>query len=256
MKEYLTGAEPLYIDGSVYGCLLLHGAGGGTAWDLKEFASRLHQETGMTVWLPSLSGFGTRPEDLSDVTLEDWLNDARSGIERLLETCERVAVVGHSAGGDLALIMASERRDIRGIATWAAPYDVQTRLLYLLPALSRIPLLRRGIPKTHASLAPEWLREKGWIGYDWIPTSIGVVMADLLKRLKRSLAGVECPSLIVQGTADGSITRNSAERIYRAIASERKQLHLIEGAHHPMMNEDRYKDELFTCTIEFLRSIQ
>ena len=255
MTEYLQGAEPLYIEGNTRGCLLLHGAGGGTAWDLKEFARLLHEKAGMTVWLPSLSGFGTKPEDLLEVALEDWLNDARSGIERLQETCQRVFITGHSAGGLLALVMASEREDLGGIVTWAAPYDVQTRLLHLLPAISRVPLLRRAIPKTHRSLAPEWLREKGWVGYDWIPTQIGLVMTDALKRLRDSLGRVICPALIVQGTADGSVTSDSADRIFRAIASERKELYLIQGAHHPMMNEEEYKDGLFTTTIEFLRSI-
>ncbi|RDE11553.1 MAG: hypothetical protein C4K48_11365 [Candidatus Thorarchaeota archaeon] len=256
MTDYLVGAEPLYIEGEARGCLLLHGAGGGTAWDLKEFAHLLHEKTGMTVWLPSLTGFGTRPEDLFDVTLDDWLRDATSGLERLLETCERVFIMGHSAGGVLALLTASERMEVGGVVTWATPYDVATRLLYVLPTLSKIPLLRRAIPKTHETSIPKWLRERGWIGYDWIPTNIGLVMFDALSRLKKALSDVSCSALIIQGTADGAVTRNSAEKIFRAIASERKEIHLIEGAHHPMMNEDKYKEELFSRTIEFLQRVQ
>ena len=254
MTDYLAGAEPLFIDGNRIGCLLLHGAGGGTAWDLKEFAHLLHEKTGMTVWLPSLTGFGTRPEDLLNVTLDDWLKDASSGLERLLETCERVFIVGHSAGGVLALLTASERREVNGVVTWAAPYDVKTRALYMLPILSRVPLLRRSIPKTHETAIPTWLREKGWVGYDWIPTSIGLIMLDALKRLRTALNRVSCSALIIQGTADGAVTGNSAEKIFRNLASEKKEICLIEGAHHPMMNEEKYKDELFNRTLDFLRS--
>jgi carboxylesterase len=256
MTDYLKGAEPLYIEGNASGCLLLHGAGGGTAWDLKEFAHLLHERTGIAIWLPSLAGFGTRPEDLLDVTLNDWLNDAETGLVRLLEHCERAFIVGHSAGGLLALLTAAKRRDVSGIVTWAAPYNVQTRLLSVLPTLSGIPLLRRAIPKTHKSTAPVWLKEQGWVGYDWIPTRIGLVMYDGLKRLKQSLADVNCPALIIQGTADGSVTTNSAEKIFQGISSVKKEILLIEGAHHPMMNEDKYKDELFTRTSEFLQGLQ
>jgi carboxylesterase len=256
MTDYLKGAEPLYIEGNTRGCLLLHGAGGGTAWDLKEFAQLLHERTGMTIWLPSLAGFGTRPEDLQDVTLNDWLNDAETGVVRLLETCERAFIVGHSAGGMLALLTASKRSDISGIVTWAAPYNVQTRLLHLLPTVSKTPLLKRAIPKTHESTAPEWLKEKGWVGYDWIPTTIGLVMSEGLKRLKKALPNVICPALIIQGTADGQITRNSAQKILQGIGSQTKEVCLLYEAHHPMMNEDAYKDELFTRTIEFLQRIQ
>jgi carboxylesterase len=256
MTEYLTGAEPLYIEGNTTGCLLLHGAGGGTAWDLKEFAYLLHEKTSMTIWLPSIAGFGTKPEDLFNVTLDDWLNDAETGIVRLLETCEQAFIVGHSAGGLLALLTASMRKDVDGLVTWAAPYDVQTRILYILPTLSKIPLLRRAIPKTHASTAPEWLKKKGWVGYDWIPTNIGLVMYDGLKRLKKALNRVNCPALIIQGTADDSVTKDSAKSIFQEITSESKEILLIEGAHHPMMNQDKYKEELFTRTIEFLQRVQ
>ena len=166
MTDYLPGAEPLFIEGSSTGCLLLHGGGGGSAWDLKEFANILHEQTGMTVWLPSLTGFGTKPEDLYDVTLDDWLGDAHSGLDRLLETCQKVFIVGHSAGGVLTLLTASEREEVNGLVTWAAPYSIQSRLFHLLPVISRVPLLRRAIPEKHESPAPSWLHEKGWVGYD------------------------------------------------------------------------------------------
>jgi carboxylesterase len=256
MTDYLKGAEPLYIEGNTRGCLLLHGGGGGTAWDLKEFAHLLHERTGMTIWLPSLAGFGTRPEDLLDVTLDDWLNDAETGLVKLLENCEQAFIVGHSAGGMLALLTAAKKKDVGGIVTWAAPYNVQTRILSLLPTLNRIPLLKRAVPRTHKSGAPEWLREQGWVGYDWIPTSIGLIMYNGLKLLKQLLTDVTCPALIIQGTDDGSVTRDSAERIFQGISSEKKDILMIEGAHHPMMNEDMYKDELFTHTIEFLQGLQ
>ena len=256
MTTYLPGAEPLYIEGNSRGCLLLHGGGGGTAWDLKEFAHLLHEQTGMTIWLPSLTGFGTEPEDLLGVTLEDWLRDADSGVDKLLRTCERVFVVGHSAGGVLALLTASKRNEIKGLVTWSAPYNIQMRLLSVLATVSKIPLLRRAIPKMHESTAPEWLKEQGWVGYDQIPTSIGLVMLEGLKRLKSSINNVRCPALIIQGTEDEAVTKDSAERIVEGLASENKEMVLIKGAHHPMMNEDKYKDELFTRSIDFLSRLQ
>jgi carboxylesterase len=255
MTDYLPGAEPLFIDGSTTGCLLLHGAGGGSAWDQKEFASILHERTGMTIWLPSITGFGTKPEDLLDVTLDDWLADAHSGIDRLLEICERVFIVGHSAGGVLALITASDRNEINGLVTWAAPYSVQSRLLPLLPVINKVPLLKRAIPERHESLAPQWIREKGWVGYEWIPTSIGLIMHDALKRLKMSLKSVTCPALIIQGTVDNGVSRDSAQRIFENLGSEKKEMHMVEGAPHAIMSDDRYKDDLFARTIEFLNDV-
>ena len=255
MTDYLPGAEPLFIDGNARGCLLLHGGGGGSAWDQKEFANTLHEQTGMTVWLPSITGFGTKPEDLLDVTLDDWLGDVHSGLDRLLETCEHVFVVGHSAGGVLTLLAAAERNEVKGIVTWAAPYNVKNRLFPLLPTISKVPLLKRAIPERHRSLAPRWLREKGWVGYEWIPTSIGFIMHDALRRLKSSLGDVTCPALIIQGSEDNDVSGDSAQKIFDSLASEQKQLHIVEGASHAIMSEDRFKDDLFARTIEFLQSV-
>ncbi|MFW9767891.1 MAG: alpha/beta hydrolase [Candidatus Thorarchaeota archaeon] len=255
MTKYLPGAEPLFIEGNMRGCLILHGAGGGSAWDEKEFANILHEQTGMTVWLPSLTGFGTRPEDLLDITEDDWLNDVYSGLDRLLETCERVFIVGHSVGGVLTLLAASERPEVNGIVTWAAVYNVKNRLFSLLPIIGRIPLMKRAIPERHQSLAPKSVRDKGWVGYEWIPTNIGFIIREILARLKRSLKDVTCPALIIQGTNDDGVSRDSAQKIFDGIASENKQLVIVEGAPHAIMSDDRFKDNLFACTIEFLQSL-
>lgn len=255
MTDYMPGAEPLFIEGTPAGCLILHGFGGGCAWDQKEFARVLHERTGMTVWLPSITGFGTKPEDLLDVTLDDWLRDAHSGLDRLLETCTKTFIVGHSGGGLLTLLTASERSEVDGIVTWAAPYGIKNRLFSLLKVISKIPLLKRAVPERHNSLAPQWLRDKGWVGYEWIPTNIGLIMQDGLSRLKMSLDKVTCPALIIQGTKDDSVSGDSAKKILDGLASERKEMHMYDGAPHAIMSHEGYKDDLFSRTIEFFQSI-
>jgi len=251
-REFILGAEPLFIEGDKRGCLLLHGGGGGTTWDLKEFANILHAKSGMTVWLPALTGYGTKPEDLYDVTFDDWLSDAHRGIDKLLEQCEQVSAVGHSAGGLISLILAAERKEVNALATWAAPYGVQSRLLLLLPVINRIPLMKRAIPEKHPTGIPSWLLEQGWIGYDWIPPRVGLVVRDGMKRLKKSLGRITCPVLVIQGSRDDAVTEDSPRRIYDGVASGRKEIWIIEGAGHPMMNDERYKDDLFARTISFL----
>jgi carboxylesterase len=251
-REFILGAEPLFIDGSERGCLLLHGGGGGTTWDLKEFANILHTESRMTIWLPALTGYGTKPEDLYGVSFDDWLSDAHNGLDKLLEHCQHVCVVGHSAGGLISLVLASERKEVSALVTWAAPFSVRSRLLLLLPVISRIPLLRRAIPEKHPTGIPNWLREQGWVGYDWIPPSIGFSVRDGMKRLRKSLGRITCPALIIQGSRDNSVTEDSPRRIHEGLASEKKDIWIVEGAGHPMMNDERHKVDLFNRTIAFL----
>lgn len=253
--QYIKGAEPLYIKGSKTGCLLLHGAGGGTTWDLKEFAMKYHEQTGVTIWLPSLTGFGTRPEDLFDIKFINWLSDARDGLKKLQEECERIFVIGYSMGGLLTLLLASEFENVNAIVTWAAPLGTKNRLLALLPIIMKIPIIRRMIPEKFTSPAPEELKKQGWVGYDWIPSSIGFAIIDGLKLLKQSLQKVSCPAFIIQGTEDEMVAAYSAQKIYDSIHSNIKEIWLVENASHPIMNEKPYNEELFIRTIAFLDNI-
>ncbi|MHA2225226.1 MAG: alpha/beta hydrolase [Candidatus Hodarchaeales archaeon] len=254
--KYMKGAEPLFIKGSKTGCLLLHGAGGGTTWDLKEFASILHAKTGTTIWLPALKGFGTQPEDLYEVTFSDWLNDARNGMKKLQQYCEQVFIVGHSMGGLLTLLLASENRNISAIVTWAAAFGVKSRLLTFLPIIDKIPIIRGVIPKKFTMSVSEELIKQGWIGYEWLPPSLGFIILEGFNALKKSLNQVICPTFIIQGSEDEAITKNSAKKIYQGIQSSVKEMWIVEGAHHPLMNEPRYKEELFARTIAFLENAQ
>jgi carboxylesterase len=253
-NEYMLGAEPLYLSGSRTGVLLLHGAGGGTAWDFRDFATLLHGRTRMTVWLPTLAGFGTKPEDLIGIRFDDWLSDADRGVEKLLEVCDSIVVVGHSVGGLMALLLASERETIEKVVTWSTPVGVQYRLLRMLPVIRRIPLVKRIIPERIPVPVPEEVRQQGWVGYDWIPPAVGLAVVDGLKRLKRALGKVTCPVFVIQGSADTTVSRDSAKRIYDGIASEKKELWIVDGADHPIMNDMRCRDELFRRTWDFLLS--
>jgi len=270
--KYLDGAEPLYIKGSKKGCLLLHGGGGGTAWDLKEFCKELNSNTGMTIWLPALKGFGTKPEDLYDIKFSDWMTDTREGLKKLQQDCQSIFVVGHSMGGLLTLLLAAENEKINGIVTWAAPFGIQSsfhtflpiigkipifrnHLLTFLPIFITFPLLNRLISKKIPISAPDTLKKKGWVGYDWIPPSVGIGLQEGLKRLKKSIYKVKCPVFIIQGTEDEMVSSTSPEKIYHQISSSKKELWLVDGASHTLMNDDNYKDELFARTISFIESI-
>ncbi|MFX0013842.1 MAG: alpha/beta hydrolase [Promethearchaeota archaeon] len=254
-RKFLDGAESLYIKGSTTGCLLLHGAGGGTTWDLKDFAYTLNSKLGTSIWLPTLSGFGTDPQDLYNVTFSDWLHDAHEGINILQQKCEHIFVLGHSMGGILALLLASERKEINAIVTWAAALNVKSCMLSFLPIINKIPLIKRVIPEKFSSLVPETLKEQGWVGYDWIPTSIGFTVLEALRKVKQSLKNVTCPAFIIQGTMDELVSLNSARQIYESISSSKKELWYVEGAPHPIMNDDLFKVELYTRTINFLKEV-
>jgi carboxylesterase len=248
--SYLKGAEPLFLEGGERGLLLLHGAGGGTAWDMKEFAAAANRR-GWTVWLPSLPGFGSRPEELAGITAGDWLEEVRNGVDRLAAECTTVAVVGHSVGGAIALLLAAEDRRIARSVAWSAPWKINNRLLPLLPLVSRIPLARRLVPERVPVETPAAMKEAGWVGYEWLPGSIGFPVLEVLERLHENAGKITSPVFLIQGTKDEVIDGGSAGRIHEELAGSVKETWMIDDGSHVLMQGPR-KDELFARTLAFI----
>ncbi|MFX1537261.1 MAG: alpha/beta hydrolase, partial [Promethearchaeota archaeon] len=103
----------------------------------------------------------------------------------------------------------------------------------------------------HPVNIPAHLRDMGWIGYDWIPLSLGLVALDGLKRLHTSISEVQCPVFVIQGSKDEAITSNSAKKIFNNLKNPNKELWIIEGGIHPLM-QDFCKEELFERSLTFL----
>ena len=55
-------------------------------------------------------GYGDPSADLSNVTTEDFKNDALAGVKLLKERFTRVGVAGHSEGGTIAFMLAAEKQ--------------------------------------------------------------------------------------------------------------------------------------------------
>ena len=252
-RTYLPGAEPLFLKGGAIGCLLLHGAGGGTAWDLKEFAQYLHKQMGATIIVPALQGFGTKPEDLYEITFEHWLNDAKEALNRLQETCTSTVIIGHSFGGLLGLILAAQDQSVDILVTWAAAYRISDKRLTFLPLISKIPLIKQLLPEKYEIVLSEDLIAEGWVGYDWMPLSIVHVIIEGLKISQKHLSSVTCPTFVIQGTLDETVSPDSPHLIYQKISSKKKDIWLVEGAHHPLMQETTVKNELFSRTLSFIQ---
>ncbi|MCU9816713.1 alpha/beta hydrolase [Paraclostridium sp. AKS73] len=93
------------FNGNNIGCLLIHGFTS-TPAEMYPLAKVLNDK-GYTVNSILLSGHGTTHDELLKVSYIDWYNDVESAYEELLFECEKVIVIGHSMGGLLALILAS-----------------------------------------------------------------------------------------------------------------------------------------------------
>lgn len=93
--------------GSREACLCIHGFCGAPAVFLPLVDTIL--DAGYDCYAPLLPGHGTRPEDMIDVKLEQWLDTASAWLDELLPRYERVHLLGLSLGGAIASWLAGTR---------------------------------------------------------------------------------------------------------------------------------------------------
>ncbi|MAT38435.1 MAG: alpha/beta hydrolase [Ectothiorhodospiraceae bacterium] len=182
----------------------------------------------------SLNGIGEDPLEFTELenfkrnTFTQELADVRTVIDAVASKeivpagCDpsRIALLGHSRGGGIALITAAEDERVRSVVTWAsvAEYD-------------------RWGDKTKS----DW-RERGFIEImnartkQRMPLGVGLLedaeqnseRLDLL----RAISAIEVPVLIVHGEQDVSVPVEEGKRLYEASNKATTELALIPNADH------------------------
>jgi len=152
---------------------------------------------------------------------------------------ERVAVVGHSDGGSLGLLLAAEHAQrVERLVLVAAHIDRESATLDGLHTLAqdirRQPLLGR-LRREHGPKADALARS--WVAH-WLDPEV----AD--QTLEPLLGQIRCPTLVVQGEQDEHATPDHARRIARGIAGS--ELWLIPGVGHMPLQEipEAFNDRL------------
>jgi carboxylesterase len=227
-------ADGIHISGGGRGCLLLHGFTG-TPLEMVPMAEAL-AEDGYTVHVARLAGHGTSPEDLAHTTWEEWLASAREALRALRARCADVAIVGLSMGGALALHLAATE-DPAAVVAMATP-------IRLRPVLPYVPVIVRVGPRD-----ADVLRYR--VSYARIPLAAARDLARLLDRMRELLPRVRAPLLIVQGRRDFAIPGESADEIYRGVASPVRRILWLPKSRH-VVTLDRERALLFAETRRFL----
>ena len=109
----MPGGETYSSPGGPLGVLVLHGLTG-TVSSVVDLA-RLCAQAGYSVLAPRLPGHGTSVEDLMTTGWADWSGTALAGYDDLRANCERVAIIGLSVGGGLAVHVAAQRPDVAAL---------------------------------------------------------------------------------------------------------------------------------------------
>jgi carboxylesterase len=250
MAKIIPGAEPFFFPGGDVGCLLVHGLTG-TPFEMRELGEYLSAQ-GYTVSGPRLAGHGTTDwRDLANAKWENWYRTVVDAYNDLAAWCQRVYLIGLSAGGALALYHCATYRgesSPAGCIAMAVPAfyysPSQASLLNLLSHI--VPYLRKGKSRIKD---PEARRTQ--ITGLHLPLATGVQFHRFLDNLRPKLVLVRQPTLLIYSHQDPTVALSNGEYILSALGATEKTLEVVENSYH-ILTRDYDKRSVFQSAASFL----
>ncbi|MFC2088666.1 alpha/beta hydrolase [Calditrichota bacterium] len=216
--------------------IICHGFKGFKDWGFFPFVGERFAEDGYVsiIFNFSRNGIGSDPNSFTELdkfaenTYTNELNDLQCLIDSIclreigkgLIDVERLALLGHSRGGGIAILQASTDERIQALATWSS--------------IARVDRYSENVLK-------EW-GKNGYIEIENKRTKqmmrINKVFIDDIQKNKKKLnilkatAQLEIPALVVHGDNDESVSVSEAKEIFDQMGGFGKELEIIEGGTH------------------------
>jgi uncharacterized protein len=162
---------------------------------------------------------GESSAKFEDITYSGEVEDLKAAYSLLrARHSGKIAILGSSMGGTVALLFAAQEPGIAGLVTIAAPVHPEE-----FPKRILTP-----------SQLQQW-RDQGFTFYNG--QRINVALLHDLERINvpQAAKNITCPILIVHGDADTVVPVKEAYELYSCIGSS-KQLSILKGADHRLSN--------------------
>lgn len=245
---YSPHGQPFFFRGGPTGCLLVHGftgAPGEMRWLGEYLAAQGHTVLGVR-----LTGHGTSPEDLTQVTWRHWLGCAVDGWQILRDQCERVFVMGLSMGGMTAINIAAEF-PAAGIVPLSTP--IRLKLDWRLSFASLVSLVKPYVGKEPLTPEKQALRAPDHYSYPVWPVRAAKQFMEYLDITYDNLPRVQAPALIVHSKKDDFVKPENPRIIAEHIGSTDKELLWLEQSDH-VITEGPERQMLFDYIQAFIKA--
>lgn len=247
-KFSLPQAQPFHLEGGEHGVLLIHGFTGSPS-HMRLIGEGLNK-AGFSVKGILLPGHGTRPEDMKNVSWQDWLLAARTAAREMQQKYKHFSVAGLSMGGVLSLILAQEM-DVTACVPIAAPIRIFNPFRRLALVMSPfVPMIGWGPEKDE-----EEDKDTYHIGYSRYPTKSVHDLSVLMDRAEKDLSLIHCPVLSIQSRQDKTVKPESPKMILEGISSREKGMLWLETSPHVCTITDE-KEKIIDAMAAFLRKAE
>ncbi len=241
LNSHLDG-DAFFLPGGPVGVFLSHGYTA-TAAEVRPLAEALHAR-GYTVAGPLLAGHGTKPEDLNRVRWQDWVESGRQTLNALLEKCEQVFIGGESLGGLVALYLASETPQARGVLLYAPAIALQMTFLDKLKLYLGAPFVME-VPRDSLDCDDKWQ------GYPNLHLKGVIQLLKMQKAVRARLPKIHQPVLVFQGRLDTTVAPEAGDIILQGVSSTQKERVWMENSHHTIVL-DVELEEVVRRTVDFI----
>jgi esterase/lipase len=252
--------KPFFLDArngpnnhSLPSILLCHGYKSSPK-EVEYLALFLHSK-GYNVYGVRLAGHGTGPENIKDITWQDWYRSLQIGYAALANISNNIITIGFSTGGLLTLLNATQKKYhpkvIANVSINSALslVDIRARMV------AGINLWNEILTKIHCPIGKlEYVDdtpENPDINYSRNYLKGVLELENLMDVVKEKLHLVDIPTLVIQGSNDGVVNPKSGETIFNKIATTRKELYFPLRNNHVIIT-GQGKEEVFEKINDFL----
>jgi carboxylesterase len=243
---------------------LIHGLGG-TQYDLGSMHKRL-KNAGFVTHSLTLPGHGTTPEDLVDVSAEQWMEAVTAKYHEIAAQHTQFHIMGMCMGALLATELAKRQRHTRGklivlaapiyLDGWATPWYAPVRhLLYWVPGVARRMKVEEEDPygikndQLRAIVKAKFARGENF-HYRWVPLACVRQVDRLRQWVMTDLKSMACSTLIIHAREDELTSLNSANFLAEQIGGAKARMVVLENSYH-MICIDNDREHVARCVLEF-----
>lgn len=231
----LWGAEPWSYAGegdqAQIAAVVIHGFTGNpsTTRPLGQALARY----GFCVEVPRLPGHGTHWMDMLNTRYFDWRGEVERVLDRLLSQGKRVALIGLSMGGTIAVDLAGARpEDVAALVPINATIlDREGLLVKYAHVVERVipvaPAAAAGLVKNDA--AKPGVEERA---YTMVPAAAGNSLLRELPRIRERIPRIKAPTLVAYSPQDHSVPCKNSEALIEMLRERGVSTLRLERSYH------------------------